>query len=742
MNRLIGEILLVASIVLISVQTRAGGVGLKIVNADFEAGKGQVAERWSWWSRTKVGSAVWTDREHHTGKRSVCIRHDGPRDWAFSSATMLPTGPGRTFRVSAWVKVASGHVTLAVVARGKGKLISWDIGSVDRGPVDAWTLIRAPVETPDGCDRIYVRFVGDGKTLVWVDDVTIEPWKFAPAKPREKIKGYAKTRVTERLDRGLNALPAGAKQVYLSWRLLADDPERIAFNVYRRSGSTKAVLLADAPISKTTDFLDSSAPAGRVSEYFVRPIAGGKEGAPSRLTSARPGEATGYRSVKLKGDYTFQKAGLADLDGDGRMDFVIKQPRDNIDPWYKYWKRSPDTYKLEAYSASGEFMWRYDMGWAIERGIWYSPYVVWDFDGDGKAEIAVKTGTGDPRDAEGKVRSGAEYLTILDGLTGKVRTRVDWPARKLFTGSRGYNYASRNQLGVAYLDGKTPCLIVERGTYNLIIVIAYEFHAGKLRELWTWTNKNQLRKYWGQGAHWMHAADVDSDGRDEVLIGSAAIDDDGSSLWSTGLGHPDHFYVGDLNPKRPGLEIYYGIEPRRASNAMCMVDAATGRLLWGHDQPTTHIHSSGLVSDIDPEQPGAECYSGERDLKDKRWLRNCMGRVIAAKDIGGLAPRAAYWDADPQRELIRSGRIEKYNGSRLGKLPARLVAIADVLGDWREELIVSVAGEMRIYSTTIRATDRRVCLMQDPIYRIDVAHAAMGYMQVPMLSYDMASQAR
>ncbi|MDP6635778.1 MAG: silent information regulator protein Sir2 [Phycisphaerae bacterium] len=715
---------------------------LKIDNADFEAGKGSAVARWGWWSRTKVGSAGWTDREHHSGKGSVCIRHDGQRDWAFSSETKFAVAPGRAFRVSAWVKVASGHVTLAVVARGKGKLISWDIGSVDRGPVDRWTLIRAPVETPDGCDQIYVRFVGDGKTLIWVDDVAIESWKPAPVKPREKVKGYAKTRVVERLDRGLNALPVGTKQVYLSWRLLADDPRDIAFNVYRRTDSTRPVLLSKAPVNKTTDFMDKLAPAGKVSEYFVRPVVAGKEAASSGLVRVQPGEPTGYSTIKLKGDYTFQKVGLADLDRDGRMDFVIKQPHDNIDPWYKYWKRSPNTYKLEAYRANGDFLWRYDMGWAIERGIWYSPYVVWDFDGDGKAEVAVKSGQGDPRDAGGKVRSGPEYLTILDGLTGKARTRVDWPDRKLFTGSRGYNYASRNQLGVAYLDGKTPCLIVERGTYNLIIVTAYEFHADKLRELWTWSNKREPRKYWGQGAHWMHAADVDRDGRDEIVIGSAVIDDNGSSLWSTGLGHPDHCYVSDLDPKRPGLEIYYGIEPRRASNAMCMVDAATGRLLWGHDKPTTHIHSSGLVSDIDPRYPGAECYSGERDLKDKRWIHSSKGKVLAMKDLGGLAPRGAYWDADPQRELIRSGRIEKYGGERLGKLPGRLVAIADILGDWREELVVSVAGQMRIYSTTIRATDRRVCLMQDPIYRIDVAHAAMGYMQVPMLSYDMASGGR
>jgi len=716
---------------------RAEPSGLRIANADFEVGQGSSATAWGWWSRTKVGSASWTDAESHTGKRSVRIRHDGERDWAFSSSTRLAASPGRTFRISAWVKVKSGHITLAAVARGKGELISWDAGSVTNRPAPGWIRIQAPVEAPDGCDRIYVRFVGSGKTLAWVDDVAVESWKPAPAKPRAKVKGYAGTRVVERLDRGLIALPAGGSRVYISWRLLDDDPDGIAFNVYRRTGSGKPVGVNASPVSRTTDFVDNSAPAGGTGEYFVRPIVNGKE---TTLSRSVPVARSSYLSIKLKGDYTFQKAGVADLDGDGRMDFVIKQPHDNIDPWYKYWKPSPDTYKLEAYRADGKFLWRYDMGWAIERGIWYSPYVVWDFDGDGKAEVAVKSGAGDPRGADGKVVSGPEHLTILDGLTGKARTRIAWPDRKQFTGSRAYNYASRNQLGVAYLDGKTPCLIVERGTYNLMIVTAYEFHAGKLRELWTWTNKSQSRKYWGQGAHWMHAADVDNDGRDEVIIGSAVIDDNGSSLWSTGLGHPDHCYVGDLDPKRPGLEIYYGIEPRRRSNAMCMVDAATGRMLWGHDKPTTHIHSSGLVSDIDPRHPGAECYSGERDLKDKRWLRNSAGKVLAMKDLGGLAPRAAYWDADPQRELVRGRRIEKHNGPRLGELAGRVIAIADVLGDWREELIVSTVGEIRIYSTTIPATDRRVCLLRDPIYRIDVAHAAMGYMQVPMLSYDMASR--
>jgi rhamnogalacturonan endolyase len=204
--------------------------------------------------------------------------------------------------------------------------------------------------------------------------------------------------------------------------------------------------------------------------------------------------------------------------------------------------------------------------------------------------------------------------------------------------------------------------------------------------------------------------------------------------------------VGDIDPGRPGLEVYYGIEPSRPKNTMCLVDARTGEILWGHDERTRHIHSSGLCSDIDPAHPGSECYSGERDLRDKRWLRNCKGRVLATEDLGGLAPRAVYWDADLQRELLARGRILDYGQPRdtdtAPRVEGHIAAVADVLGDWREEIITSTAGELRIYTTTIPAADRRVCLMQDPLYRMDVVCAAMGYYQVPMTSYDLATQKR
>ena len=177
---------------------------------------------------------------------------------------------------------------------------------------------------------------------------------------------------------------------------------------------------------------------------------------------------------------------------------------------------------------------------------------------------------------------------------------------------------------------------------------------------------------------------------------------------------------------------------------MCLVEAAGGKILWGHEGFTRHVHGQGLCSDIDARYPGAECYGADTDAEKKfAWarLRTAQGEVISEENLGGFSPRCVYWDADPQRELLRSGRISDYGGSEIPpRVAGSLVAVADLLGDWREEIITSTAGELRIYTTTIPATDRRRCLMQDPIYRIDVAHAAMGYHQVPMTSYHIATE--
>ncbi len=714
-----------------------------VANGDFEVGDDMPGSGWKWFSRDNLPGPQFSDGAK-SGKRCVLISYDGERDWAFSNQGLLDVKPGQVWTASAWMKCHETEgAELAIVGLSKGQTMNWSLGADGLYGTRDWTRVEATAFIPEGCDQIYVRLVGGGKSRVWVDDVSIREGKASPkAPPKPKVKGWAKERVNERLGRGVVALPVEGGRVYVSWRLLRTDPGNVAFNVYRATGRGRPVKLNAVPIAATTDFVDEAPTFRMESHYWVRPVVHGKELEASDAFVLPPNpEVKPYLSIKLQGEYTAQKVGIGDLNGDGRYDFVIKQPSDNIDPYHAYWTRSPDTYKIEAYLSDGTFLWRKDLGWAIERGIWYSPYLVYDLDGDGKAEVAAKTGEGDPRDPDGRVTGGPEYLSLWDGMTGEEKARVPWPSREGFSGANGYNYASRNQLGVAFLDGKTPCLLVARGTYTTMKLEAYQYHAGKLEKLWSWDGRDERPPYRGQGAHFMHCGDVDGDGKDEVVLGSCVIDDNGDGLWSTGLGHPDHCYLGDIDPSRPGLEIYYGIEPGHLANSVCLVDAKTGEILWGINERTWHVHGSGLCSDFDPLHLGMECYSGESEMpkeKPRRWLHSAKGELLADErtwDVG-LSPRAVYWDADPQRELVLGGRVLDYLGkTHTDQVQGSQIAWADVLGDWREEIITTVPGELRIYTTTIPATDRRACLMQDSIYRADVAHLAMGYPQPPMTSY-------
>jgi len=535
-------------------------------------------------------------------------------------------------------------------------------------------------------------------------------------------------RAAEHLDRGAVALPQKDGSVYVGWRLLAADPPDAAFDVYRADSLQGPHTKLNAqPVADSCNWVDTSA-GGRDAFYFVEPTLGAGKHRPAHGVPATGGPG-GFIRLRLQGNYRPQKVGVADFDGDGRLDYLIKQPDFNTDPYQHpgYWKKSEGTYKLEAYRHNGAFLWRYDMGWAIEEGIWYSPVVAYDLDGDGKAEVFCKAGEGDPREPTGHVREGPEYLVMLDGLTGQVKKRLPWPSREGFS---NYNYASRNLLGIAYLDGQRPHLIVERGTYTIIKLRVYD---PLLSLKWAWEASGPYEKYRGQGMHGMHAADVDEDGRDEVVIGAAVIDDDGRPLWNLGKGHPDACYVADVDSGRPGLEIFYGIEKGRQSNTVCLVEAKTGKMLWGNPEITVHVHSQGMVGDIIPEYPGMECYAGEAKGGTNYWLYTAKGQRLSDQSLGELSPKAIFWLAEPTKVFIVGNTIYQWPRQKIGEFEGRIVAIADCLGDWREEIITALDGEIRIYSTTVPAKSRRRCLMLDRLYRTDVAMQTMGYFHPPQL---------
>ena len=606
----------------------------------------------------------------------------------------------------------------------------------------------------------------------------------------------------ESFERSLIALRTGETSVYLGWRLLADDPAGRVFNVYRSTAGGDAVKLNEAPMADGTNFVDTTARLDQSNTWWITAVALPRGAAPvegdivARVSLPAGAPVQPYFRVKLQdATTTFQKIAFADLNGDGKLDYIIKQPNAGLDPGTPAF--SPDTYKIEAYLHDGTFLWRKDLGWNMNLGIWWTPFIVWDFDGDGKAEVALKTApfaaTREESLAEksgrarGFVVTGPEYCSVLDGMTGEEITKVDWVERgdQRDWGDDAGNRVNRNQIGLASLDGRTTSLLVCRGTYTRMVVDAYNLRNRRLEKVWRWDGDKESPPIRAQGSHTLIAGDVDGDGRDEIILGSVALRPDGRVLWNLGLGHPDIMYMTDVIPTRPGLEIAFGYEVPQNRNGLCLVDARTGEIIWGHPYKTTHIHDQGMLGDFIPEVPGIEYYGAEQDGTGKWVYSAATGELIAEQDLGGLSPRALWWGDSSTKAYIPgrsfggawgggtrrrggpgaatsaggsgaaagaagavAGRggfggmgptgpsaIMKFGAGKIGEFEGRLIAIADIMGDWREEIIVSVPGEIRIYTTTIPTPRRRVCLLQDALYRKDVALHTMGYFYPPQLSF-------
>ena len=394
------------------------------------------------------------------------------------------------------------------------------------------------------------------------------------------VRSATLAQVAERLDRGVVAMRQADGTVYVGWRLLESDRAGVAFHVYRQASPAGAARrLTSEPVRESTNFMDTEAPPENNRRYFVRQVSGNEEGPPSAAVTPSTPAGESHIAIRLQGDYRVHKVAAGDLDGDGRYELVVQQPDFNTDPYQApgYWKKSNDTYKIEAYSLDGRFLWRHDMGWSIEAGTWYAPYVVYDLDGDGQAEVYCKGGEGDPREPEGHVKTGPEWLYKLDGQTGQIVKKIPWIPRLPEIGE--YNYFCRNMLAVAYLDGRRPHLLMQRGTYRAIVIEAYD---PDLKLVWRWNSHNEKEKYDSQGAHTIRVADVDGDDCDEIIVGSCLVDHDGKAVWTLGIGHPDTCYVGKIDPERPGMQIFFGIEPRQKRGAVRLVDAASGKTLWAN----------------------------------------------------------------------------------------------------------------------------------------------------------------
>lgn len=566
--------------------------------------------------------------------------------------------------------------------------------------------------------------------------------------PKPKVEGFAAQRVVERLNRGLAAAPSqDGKGVYLSWRLLASDDASTTFHVYREADG-KRRRLTKQPIAKTCDFIDEHPLEKAV--YYVEALVKGKKPMTSEKLPVLLSAWKNYLSIPIRENARVGKLAVADLNGDGYYDYIVRTPASNVDPGMPG-DSTGITYKISAYLHDGTYLWTYDLGLGIEPGVWYSPFVAYDFDGDGCAEVALKTSGDDyKRNAKHRVYAGSEYLTVLNGMTGKEIARVAWPERNDRYGN--LIRQNRNQMGIAYLDGKTPYLLAARGTYKLMVVDAWMLHEGKLTRAWRWDGDEENPVVRSMGAHSMVTGDVDGDGRDEILLGSCMLDDNGTLLWSSGLGHSDKAYLCKLRPDMEGMQVYMVSEPKKEDGrGVSVVDARTGKLIWGINQTTFHV-GDGMVADFLPSHPGLECFASEdrKGGSTDKYLLTADGKKLDVpnEEVPGCR-NWVWWDADLLRETFqmpnrwsnpsaaRQGMsVWKWKGETLTTgLQGDIQLIADLDGDWREEVITALPGELRIYRTNIPARDRRVTLMQDPLYRSYIMHRSMGYPQSPVPSF-------
>ena len=551
------------------------------------------------------------------------------------------------------------------------------------------------------------------------------------AKP--PVEGFATERIRENLGRSLTARPTPAgRSVHLSWRLLESDHPEIGFDLYRRTGD-RDELLNRKPITATTDFTDTE-PAEKayyriVPRYGTRrlPASAETEVDLAALRSGKP-----YTAIPVTG--RVGKLGVGDLDGDGEYDFVVRTPDTGVDPGVQG-RHYDSVYTIAAYRRDGRKLWEYSLGEGVEPGVWYSPFAVYDFDGDGRAEVALRICPDGKRDERRRVGSGTEYLVVLDGMTGHEIARAPWIERTPRLGD--LNRQNRHQIGMACVDGRTPAIIVARGTYRAMLAEAWQLHDGRLTRLWRWDGDEENPVVRSQGAHNMVAGDVDGDGRDEILLGGCMLDDNGTLLWSAGIGHPDKTYLTDIDPRRPGMEVLLCSEiSNDAGRGVCCVDAATGQQVWNIGTPTTHV-GDGMAADIDPRHPGLECFAKEdrKAGKTSRYLTTAQGRQLENRPVPDCR-NWVWWDGDLLRETIQDTRIVKWPGETVAEgIEGTILLIGDLTGDWREEIVTSVDGELRIYGTGLPARDRRTTLMQDPVYRSYVVERSQGYPQSPVPSY-------
>ncbi len=593
-------------------------------------------------------------------------------------------------------------------------------------------------------------------------------------------------RTVDSLDRGLVAMKT-TSGVFCSWRINANEWDGVEYNIYR--DGTK---LNNTPL-KVSNFSD---PAGTTAAtYTVRAVVKGVETAAcppvkvweKNYTTIVPKHAPQLTAALIPNDAT-----AADVDGDGQLELIIK-----YDPTFADFQKGDNgNYTvIECLEMDGTVKWWINCG--PNMGDFQNNeinIIAYDWDGDGKAEVAFRAadgtvihkadGTtytvGDPSinyrgtawpDGQWFMRWGKEYLVYANGLTCEPYECIDFPLKRVedannpsgvLSGSGydnlidkewgdGYGHRSSKYFFAApYLDGRKPSLFLARGIYTKHKMITYDIDptTHKLKERWRWNDLGG--QWWGQGYHNMGIADVDWDGRDEIVYGSMVIDDNGQGLSTTGLGHGDSQHCGDFDPYSHGQEIFTCNEDNPNNNFR---DATTSKIYYR----TTGGNDDGRANmgNFIDEYPGSEGLSS----RDGALIGGASHKAIVGDNKGTVVITQnfrVYWDGDLCDESFdysngknsagaiykpRTGQIALLEGSRTNNDTKGTPCLqGDILGDWREEYVMRDGdNNIRIYSTNIPTEYRIYSLWYDHQYRNAMCWQMCGYNQTPHISFPLSA---
>ena len=568
--------------------------------------------------------------------------------------------------------------------------------------------------------------------------------------------------VVEYLDRGIVAIKSGSG-MFVSWRYNANDSDDAVFKLYR-DGS----LIYTSEKGQATSYWDGSGSAS--STYKVETV---ENGTVKSTDTCSMTSGSDYFTLPLDvpaggSDYSYSPndCSVGDVDGDGQYEIFVKwdpsNSQDNSKSGY-----TGNVY-IDCYTLDGTKLWRIDLGKNIRAGAHYTQFIVADFDGDGKAEMTCKTadgtkdGTGrvignanaDYRNSGGYVLSGPEYYTLFDGETGAILDTVnyEYPRGEVSKKTWGDDYGNRVDrfLGAAvYLDGVHPSAVSVRGYYTRMTAVAYDVVNKKLVKRWGFdTGYNASAPGYGDGNHNCMPADVDGDGKQELLLGAIALDDNGKVLWCNRKGHGDAMHLSDFLPDRPGLEFWVCHE--HVPYGVSLIDARTGQDIFHFDgDKDTGRCAAGNI------------YAGNKGAEF--WGARPAGVVLDGNGQStGIAVPAmnflSYWDGDLERELLDNIYISKIDPNNKSKINTILTAdgcasnnstkatpnlSADIFGDWREELILRTEDNksLRIYTTNHETQYRLTTLMHDTQYRMQVSSQQCGYNQPPHPSFYLGSDA-